>query len=127
MQSEGRPDLIPRRFSDLSSAGKVLVSTMRRVQFGRFEGLRIYNGDLIFDPPPRLVRVTKIGSSEKPEDSETDDWVLKAAVRDLFKEFARVQNGRIDRIVFHRGLPCLVEITIDAIESSPRSTLEGNL
>jgi len=105
-------DFIPQRFSELSPSGKLLVSTMRRVQFGRFEGLRICNGDPVWDPPPRLVRVTKIGSGEESEMAEEDDWLLKSAIRDLLKEFADVRNGTFDRIAFHRGLPCVVEIAI---------------
>ena len=111
----GAPTLIPQRFSELSVAGKVLVATMCRVHFGRFEALRIYNGDPMFDPPPRLVRVARIGSGEGSEVSKSDDWVLKAPIRDLFKEFAELRNGIIDRLEFRRGLPCLVEIAIAPI------------
>ena len=105
-------DLCAQRYSELSPSGKFLVSTMRRVQFGRLEGLRICNGDPVWDPPPKLVRVMKIGSGEEPELAEPGDWVLKAAIRDLFKEFAQLQIGIVDRVVFHRGLPCLVEVAI---------------
>ena len=109
----------PELFSDLSPAGKVLVSTMRRFQFGRFEGLHICNGDPVWAPPPRLVRVSKIGASDEPAIVEAGDWILKAAVRDLFREFAQVQNGTIDRVVFHRGLPCLVEVAIGSTGMDP--------
>lgn len=94
---------------------------MRHVQFGRFEELRICNGEPVWDPPPKLVRVTRIGSGEDPNVTEAGDWILKAAVRDLFREFAAVQNGKIDRIVFHRGLPSLVEISISATAPSDGS------
>jgi len=108
---------IPKRYCELSSAGKALVATMHRVQFGRFEGLRIFDSDPVFDPPPRVVKVSKIGSGEEPEVSESDDWDLKASVRDLFREFARLQNGTIDRLEFRWGLPCLVEISIAAVQT----------
>jgi hypothetical protein len=66
-ECEGRaPNLSAQRYSDLSPTGQLLVSTMRRVQFGRFEGLHICNGEPVWDPPPRLVRVAKIGSGEEP-------------------------------------------------------------
>ena len=105
---------IPLRFSELSAAGKVLVAAMSRVGFGRFEALRISNGSPMFNPPPRLVRVARMGSSEKHEISESEDWLLKAPIRDLFKEFARIQNGMIDRLEFRRGIPCLVEMEVAA-------------
>jgi hypothetical protein len=92
---------------------------MRRIQFGRFEELRIRNGEPIWDPPPKLVRVTKIGSGEEEEVAEEGDWVLKGAVRDLLKELAKVQNGTFERITFHRGLPCVVEIAIGSTVPPP--------
>jgi hypothetical protein len=113
------PNLFAQRFSELSSSGKLLVSTMRRVQFGRFEGLRISNGEPVWDPPPRLVRVTKIGSDDEQRDADEGDWVLKAPFRDLFREFGKVENGTFERITFHRGLPCVVEIAIGATALPP--------
>jgi hypothetical protein len=125
-EHEGRaPNFISQRFCELSPAGQVLVVTMRRVQFGRFEGLRICSGDPIFDPPPRLVRVARIGSTEALEVSESADWILKAPIRDLFREFARLENGSIDRLEFRRGLPCLVEIAIAAIQTGACSVDRG--
>jgi hypothetical protein len=50
---------------------------------------------------------------------EPGDWFLKEAVRALFREFAQVQNGTIDRVVFHRGLPCLVEVAIGSTGMDP--------
>jgi len=117
-------NLIAQRFSELSPSGKLLVSTMRRFQFGRFEELRICNGEPVWNPPPKLVRVAKIGSSEDPKVPAAGDWVLKSAVRDLFREFAALQNGKIDRIVFHRGLPFLVEISISATATAPNGSSE---
>jgi hypothetical protein len=119
-----RPPNIAERYSELSASGKLLVSAMRRFQFGRFEGLQICNGDPTWNPPPRLVRVTKIGSGEEPEVWEEGDWVLKSAVRDLFREFALVQNGAFERIAFHRGLPCVVEIAIGPTAPSLQTSAE---
>lgn len=120
-QREARAsNVTPHRFCELSSGGQVLVATMRRVGFGRFEFLRICNGDPVFDPPPRLVRVSRIGSSQEPDLLESADWILKVPIRDLFKEFARLQNGTIDRIEFRRGLPCLVEVTIATLQPPER-------
>lgn len=113
------PSTIAERYSELSASGQLLVSTMRRVQFGRFEGLRICNGDPVWNPPPRLIRVRRIGSGEEPDVAGEGDWVLKGAVRDLFREFAQVQNGTIDRISFHRGLPCLVEVSLESTGLPP--------
>jgi hypothetical protein len=63
--------------------------------------------------------VRRIGSGEEPDVAGEGDWVLKGAVRDLFREFAQVQNGTIDRISFHRGLPCLVEVSLESTVLPP--------
>ena len=42
------PNLIAQRYSDLSPSGQLLVSTMRHVHFGRFEGLRICDGEPVW-------------------------------------------------------------------------------
>jgi len=61
----GASSLIPRRFCELSAAAKILVSTMRRFQFGRFEDLRVQDGEPVFSPVPRLVRVAKAFSPRR--------------------------------------------------------------
>jgi len=115
-------DRIPHRFAELSVAGRVLVATMRSVQYGRFEALRICNGDPTFDPRPRLVKVARIGSTKEQEMSEASDWTLKAPIRDLFREFAQLQNGTIDRLEFRRGIPCLVEMEVAALSDEAPET-----
>jgi hypothetical protein len=54
-------NLSVRRFSELSAPWKVLVSAMRSDQYGRFVGLHVCNGSPVFDPPPRLIKVNRIG------------------------------------------------------------------
>jgi hypothetical protein len=87
---------------------------MRDVQYGRFEDLPLVNGEPAFDPPPRLVRVKRIGSSEEAAVSATEDWILKAPIIDLLREFAALRNGTVERLEFRRGLPCLLEFAIPA-------------
>jgi len=102
--------------TELSAPAQVLVARMHELQYGRFENLRICNGEPTFDPPPRLIRVSRFGSSEERDVSESNDWVLKAPIRDLFTKFAQLRNGIVDRLEFRSGLPCLIETTVQASE-----------
>jgi len=113
---------IPRRFCELSAAGKVLISTMRDVQFGRFEDLRVENGEPVFDPPPRLIKVKRIGSAEDSNPSASDDWLIKGAIADLLQELNAVGNGTVERLEFRRGIPCLLEFAIPATVDADRDT-----
>jgi len=110
----GTSKLIPHRFSELSAPGRVLVSIMRDAQFGRFEDLRVHNGEPVFDPPPRLIRVKRIGSTDEPTVSASDDWVLKGPILDLLWEIAAIGNGTVARLEFRKGQPCLLEWVIPA-------------
>lgn len=110
---------LPRRFSDLSISATFLISTMHRVQYGRFEHLRIENTEPIFSPPPRLIQVKRIGSCE-PVIAVPDDWILKEPILDLLREFAALGNGTIERLEFRRGLPCLLEFAVPSGHESGR-------
>jgi len=117
----GASSLIPRRFCELSAAAKVLVSTMRDVQFGRFEDLRVLDGQPVFSPAPRLIRVKRIGSPEEPSVPEPDDWLLKEPIVDLLREIAAIRNGTVARLEFRSGMPCLLELAVPAMPDSDRS------
>ena len=117
---------ISRRFSDLSEAAKALVSTMDTVQFGRFEGLRICNGDVVFDPPPRLVRVTRIGSAKDAPAADSSDWLLNEPIVTLLQEFAALGNGTVERLEFRHGLPVLLETAIPARPESSSDVSRGS-
>jgi hypothetical protein len=93
---------------------------MHHKQFGRFEELRVHNGDPVFDPPPRLIKVKRIGSVEEPTASVSDDWLLKESIVDLLREFALLGNGTVERLEFRRGLPCLLEFAVSAKQDSER-------
>jgi len=62
------------------------------------------------------VRAGQIGGLEpfKGRDKTSgsdEEFELKQAIRDLFAELARVNNGTVVRLEFKRGLPCLLETT----------------
>jgi hypothetical protein len=89
---------------------------MHRVQFGRFERLVIKNGEPSYDPPPGLIRVSRIGAATLDSDlgSECGDWALTNHVIELVEEFRRIGDGIVHRLEFRNGLPVLIEAPLPA-------------
>jgi len=97
---------------DLSACQRRLVQIMSESQFGRIENLRVQAGQPVFDPGFKVVRVARLcGDGERMGPLPTDDFELKQAIRDLFDELARLEDGVILRLEFRHGLPCLLEMT----------------
>ena len=103
-----------RRLSDLPESAKALVRIMRELQFGRFENLILRNGEPYFDPPPVLIRVSRLGVSAVEPSPEPTDWTLTLPVVELLDEFARIRDGLLNRLEFRHGLPVLLETRIPA-------------
>lgn len=92
--------------SSLTQSQARLTELMQRVNYGRIEGLRILDGEPVFDPPPRVVREIKFGGDNGPRTEATrSDFALKAQVRDLFAQLEAIGDGVIPRIEVKHGLP----------------------
>src|ERR1017187_5523002 len=113
----------PYRLSDLPDSIRVLALTMHSVRFGRFENLLVKDGEPWFDPPPRLIRVTRIErtSADSALDVDSGDWALSSHFVKLVEEFGHIENGIISRLEFRHGLPVLIEASVpvnsDALEA----------
>jgi len=99
------------QYERLSPGRKRLVRQMQEINFGRIERLGIKEGDPLFDPPPKIVREVKFGGDNgvRPEAS-TEDFVLKAQVVDLFRQFDGISTGQIDLIEVKHGLPFRMQV-----------------
>lgn len=97
--------------SQLSEARQRLLESMQRITFGRLEGLVVRAGEPVFDPPPRVVREFKPGSSNgnRPE-AQLPDFRLRKELAELFDYFSRVQNVTILSIEILHGLPFRVTV-----------------
>jgi hypothetical protein len=95
---------------------------MREYQFGRIEDISVRAGEPVLHDGVKVVRVARLGGEDGgtrvPSGSEFD---LKQAVRDLFAELSRLQDGKIVRLEFKRGLPCLLETICDAAARSRKA------
>lgn len=92
--------------SSLSQPKARLVELMQRINFGSIEKLVIKKGDLLFDPPPRVVREVKFGGENGPRpEAAKQDFALKAQVRDLFAQIEAMGDGVIHCLEVKHGLP----------------------
>lgn len=103
---EGRKKTRHLSKQQLSSSRTRLLEMMQALNFGRIENLSVTAGDPVFDPPPKVIRELKFGSTNgtRPELS-LDDFVLKAEVRELFDAITGIGDGVIERIEVRHGLP----------------------
>lgn len=97
--------------SSLSSTRSRLVELMQRVNFGRIEDLRVRAGAPTFDPPPRVVREVKFGGENGPHPKlGTEDFQLKAEVRELFARLEEMGDGTVISLEIKHGLPFRMHI-----------------
>ena len=89
------------------SANRIcLLELMQRINFGRFEDLRVLDGDPVLDPPPRVVREIKFPGDNGPRpEVGAGDFVLKSQVVELFKELDLLGDGTIAVLEIKHGLP----------------------
>jgi hypothetical protein len=108
------PETSPRYQTtrDLSAAQLWLLRTMSERQFGRIEHLEVQRGQPAPGPAMKVVRVAHLGGgSDGAKVPHGEEFELKQAVRDLFAELGRLNNGTVVRLELKRGLPCLLETT----------------
>jgi hypothetical protein len=92
--------------SSLSQPKARLVELMQRINFGSIEKLTIKKGELLFDPPPRVVREVKFCAENGPRpETAKQDFALKSQVRDLFAQIETLGDGVIHSLEVKHGLP----------------------
>ena len=101
-----------------------LLQVMREHQFGRIELLPIENGRLRPGPETRIVRVARLGGEgDVAKPNLADNFELKQAARDLFRELARLQNCIVLRLEFRFGQPCLLETEARLVDTQETPSL----
>jgi hypothetical protein len=106
--------------ASLSSERRSLLRLLRSIAFGRIENLRVRGGEPIVDSDTRWVRVVKLNAVRQDEGSgSTDEYIIKAHVAALFREFELLQDGLILRVEVRHGLPVLAEV----FEGTPHGEL----
>jgi len=111
---------VHRTTRDLTAAQRLLVQLMSDHQFGRVENMSVREGQPILDHDVKVVRVSRLSGDAGPTDAiSAREFELKRAIRDLFGELERLENGLVIRLEFRHGLPILLELA----ERKPASSL----
>lgn len=85
---------------------------MQDLNFGRFIGLVVRDGEPVCDPLPQRIRVHKFCSENGPrQERDAVDFILKSEIIELFAYFEQVRNGTIDMLEIKYGLPFSMNIT----------------
>ena len=96
---------------DLSHSERRFLLAMNDLQFGRFEFLRIEQGELVLNPWPTTVRAVKIRSEAAATQVFPDDFELKPPSAEFFKHVRAMANGEIRCLEVRHGLPFSMELT----------------
>jgi hypothetical protein len=101
----------PLSTEDLLPCERRLVAAMQRLQFGRFERLKIQNGQPILTPWPVTIRGIKFGSEIASVDQMiASEFTLGRQVVELLAYIRSVQIGEIRTLTFSHGFPFSMEI-----------------
>ena len=102
---------VPTSTRDLSDSERHFLAAMQGLQFGRFEAVRIANGELVLDPWPRTIKGVRFGSELKDcPHSLPDEFALKRQVTEFFEYVRSVNSGEIRHLDVRHGLPAAMEI-----------------
>lgn len=107
------------RFSQLSPQQKGLIRLCQTVNFGSILNVRITEGDVSFDPPPEVVIDVRLDEELSARaELELSDFTLCAEVRRLLAQIDVLQNGIIEKIAVHDGIPRRITLRRQLQQSS---------
>jgi hypothetical protein len=85
---------------------------MQQVRFGRFEFLRILQGELVLSPWPASVRDVKFCAKDDRPETPDGEFLLKPQVTELFEYVRDVDAGEIRELLVRHGLPFSMEVEL---------------
>jgi hypothetical protein len=94
---------------------------MQELGHGRFESLRIRQGELVLDPWPTTIRSVKFGKAtpNRPP-SESVDFELKNQAAEFFAYVRTIETGVIQVLEVRGGLPFCMEVAYEEIHRFPQ-------
>jgi hypothetical protein len=95
----------------LSPARRCFLELMQTVNFGTIQALELRDAEPVLVPGPRVRRTIKIGGKSNGPRPEVGrpDFVLKAAIVEIFEHFDHIRNGTVTIRVQH-GLPTQINV-----------------
>ena len=97
----------------LSPARQQLVELMQQINFGRIEGLRVRDGEPVFDPAPRVFREIRFGGDNAVHPARgRNDFALKKEHIDLFAQFDQERSATVEQLIVNNGLPRRMTVAV---------------
>lgn len=100
----------PKSTHELLSSERRFLSAMTDLEFGRFEGITIYRGEVVLDPWPFMIHNVKFGAEPATPRTSSEEFELKRQVAELFEYLRAVEAGQIRCLEVRHGLPFSMEI-----------------
>ena len=101
----------PTATCDLLPSERSFLDAMRRLGYGRYESLKIHNGELVLDPWPTAIRNVKFGAQYPDCENELSaEFKLKKQVAELFEYIRSVGTGEIRVLEIASCLPFSMRI-----------------
>jgi hypothetical protein len=100
----------------LRPSERCFLRAMHELGHGRFESLRILQGELVLDPWPTTIRSVKFGNAtpNRPP-SESVDFELKNQAAEFFAYVRTIETGVIQVLEVRGGLPFCMEVAHEEI------------
>jgi len=95
--------------SSLDESEDWLVEAMRKLRFGRVEGLHVKDSKPLHYPAPAFVRSRKFTKKTETQTPQEKDFALTAQMSWLLSEIAEGGNGVIRSVTVQDGLPVHVD------------------
>jgi hypothetical protein len=96
----------PLKFSQLSATKRMLIRAMQNVNYGSILNVTVAGGDVKFDPQPDVLVDIRLDEELRArEEIALVDFDLSTEVRRMLAQIDLLENGTIERIVVHSGLP----------------------
>ena len=101
----------PTTTYDLLPSERAFLAGMRRLGRGRYEFLKIHNGELVLAPWPIAIRDVKFGAQDLGCEKELmAEFRLKRQVTELFEFIRAVDDGEIRVLEIANCLPLSMRI-----------------
>ena len=103
-----------KRKEELHPECRLLVEDMQRLNFGRYENVRVRDGRPCLNPKPRRIRYLKPGKDNSPRpEAGLSDFALKEQLIDFFRLLVEIGNGVILELEIKDGMPCHMTVEED--------------
>jgi hypothetical protein len=100
-------------FSQLSPPRQALVRLCQAINYGYIQALLVRDSEPILDPPPSAFKSVNLYSDEAARtEADLADFELRHELCRLLAQLDQIQNGTIEHVQIHRGLP--IRIVIEA-------------